>query len=82
MRMKTGTISQEFVSLIRFNLQYPAHTGCSISSWTWVEFTCPVAQPFLPNSHLPKQNQAVSETAKIKVNPTKVSELMETLYIS
>ena len=37
----------------------------------------PVAQLFLAKSYLPKQNWADSGTPKIKVNPTKVCELME-----
>ena len=41
---------------------------------------CPVAQPILPKSHLPKQNKAHSGTAKIKVNPTKVKTCYETFY--
>ena len=48
---------------------------------TWVELTlicmfhsiCPATQPILPYSHLPKQNRADNETAKIKVNPTQVT---------
>ena len=43
------------------------YLGCSPTS-------CPVAQLFLPNRNLPQQNHG---TAKIKVNQTKVRELME-----
>ena len=39
--------------------------------------SCPTVQPFFPKSHLTKQNWADSETAKNKVNQTKVRELME-----
>ena len=34
--------------------------------------SCPVDQPILPNSHLPKLNWAENETPTIHVNPTKV----------
>ena len=34
------------------------------------------SKPILPNSHQPKQNQAYSEIAKIKVNPTQVLDLL------
>ena len=49
----------------------------------WVELDsdfpsyCPVVQPLLPKFHLPKQNRADSGISKIKVNLTKVCELME-----
>ena len=39
--------------------------------------SCPAAQPFLPKSHLPKQNWADSGIFTIRVNPTKVRKLME-----
>ena len=42
-----------------------------------VPLSCPSAQPVLPTSHQPKQNQAEGETAKIKVNPTQLSEQMD-----
>ena len=35
----------------------------------------PLAKPLLPNSHQPKQNQIEGGTAKIKVNPTLLSDL-------
>ena len=45
--------------------------------------SCQAAQPFLPKSHLPKPKQTDGGTAKIKVNPTKVRELMEhLLYVN
>ena len=34
------------------------------------------SKSILPNSHQPKQNQAYSEIAKIKVNPTQVLDLL------
>ena len=34
--------------------------------------SCPAAQPFLANSHQPKQNVIDSGTTKIKVNPTQL----------
>ena len=34
--------------------------------------SCPAAQPVLPISHQPRQNQAEGGTAKIQVNPTEV----------
>ena len=37
---------------------------------------CPPAQPVLPISHQPRQNQAEGGTAKIKVNPTQVRQEM------
>ena len=43
---------------------------CSVSP------SCPLAQPVLPISHQPKQNQADGVTAKIKVNPTQLSKKM------
>ena len=59
-------------------------TGRSIWSRTWVGLTmiltvpppCPAAVPILPVSHLPQQNAADSGTAKNKVNPTPVRDLM------
>ena len=59
-------------------------TGWSISPQSWVGLTwiyddtlsCPAAQPLLPTSHQPKQNQAEGGTAKIKVNPTQVHQEM------
>ena len=54
-------------------------------SWqAWVGLTliwdvppsCPAAQPVLPISHQPRQNQAEGGTAKIKVNPTQVRQEM------
>ena len=61
------------------------NTRCPISSRTgiWLTYiwdvplSCPTAQPLLPKSHLPKPNWADSGSAKIKVNPTKVRDLME-----
>ena len=55
-------------------------TGWPISWRTWVGLTliwdvppsCPAAQPVLPISHQPRQNQAEVGTAKIKVNPPQV----------
>ena len=55
-----------------------------ISLRTWVGLTliwdvppsCPAAQPVLPISHKPRQNQAEGGTAKIKVNPTQVHQEM------
>ena len=38
--------------------------------------SCPAAQPVLPISHQPRQNQAKAETAKIKVKPNKVRQEM------
>ena len=38
--------------------------------------SCPAAQPVLPISHQPRQNQAEGGTAKIKVNPTQVRQEM------
>ena len=38
--------------------------------------SCPAAQPVLPISHQPWQNQAEGGTAKIKVNPTEVRQEM------
>ena len=38
--------------------------------------SCPGAQPVLPISHQPRQNQAERGTAKIKVNPTQVRQEM------
>ena len=38
--------------------------------------SCPAALPTLPFSHQPKQNEADSGTAKIKVNPTQVGDLL------
>ena len=38
---------------------------------------CPAAQPLLLISHKPKQNQAEGGTAKIKINPTQLSEQMD-----
>ena len=66
-------------------MRHFTNTGCSISWQTWVGMTyirdvpqsCPLALPILPKSHLPQQNQEDSGTAKIKVNPAKVRELME-----
>ena len=37
---------------------------------------CPPAQPVLPISHQPRQNQAEGGTSKIKVNPTQVRQEM------
>ena len=45
----------------------------------WVDHhppSCPVVQPILPKYQLPKQNRAESESAKIKVKPTKVRGVM------
>ena len=43
-------------------------------TFIWVfDPSCPATQPFLPNSHLPKQNLADNGIAKIKVNPTQPS---------
>ena len=61
------------------------NTGWSISSVSlgWVDFdlynvplSCPAAQPLLPISNQLKQNQTEGGTAKIKVNPTILSDLM------
>ena len=38
---------------------------------------CPAVQPFLPKSHLPKHNWADRGAAKIKVDQTKVFNLIE-----
>ena len=46
-------------------------------TWIWdVPPSCPSAQPLLPTSHQPRQNQAEGGTAKIIVNPTQLSEQM------
>ena len=37
---------------------------------------CPLAQPVLPLSHQPRQNQADGGTSHIKVNPTEVCQEM------
>ena len=37
----------------------------------------PAAQPVLPISHQPRQNQAEGGTAEIKVNPTEVRQEMD-----
>ena len=58
--------------------------GRSILSDSWVRLTSiydvpsssPLAQPFLPISHQPKQNQAKGGTAKLRVNPTQQSDQM------
>ena len=42
-----------------------------------VPLSCPAAQPLLPTSHQPKQNQVEGGTAKIKVNPSQLSEQMD-----
>ena len=44
----------------------------------WVDFHlgCPAAQPVLPISYQPRQNQAEGGTAKIKANPTQVRQEM------
>ena len=41
--------------------------------------SCPATQPFLPNSHPPKQNLADSGIANIKVNPTQLPTWWVTL---
>ena len=59
-------------------------TGGHSWSLTWVGLTliwmyhpsCPAALPILPFSHQPKQGQADSGIAKIKVNPTQVRDLL------
>ena len=59
-------------------------TGWHISWWNSVRLTliwdvspsCPAAQPALPISHQPRQNQAEGGTAKILVNPTEVRQEM------
>ena len=57
-------------------------TICWPGSAPWVDFdsgialSCPVAQPVLPASHQPRQNQADGGTVKIKVNPTEVRQEM------
>ena len=49
----------------------------------WLTLICnvppfgPAAQPLLPISHQPKQNQAEGGTNKIEVNPTQLSEQMD-----
>ena len=48
---------------------------CS-DSWVGVPSSCPAAQPVLPISNRPKQNQAEGGTVKIKANPTQLSEQM------
>ena len=42
----------------------------------YVPPSCPAAQPLKPISYQPKQNQADGGTAKIKVNPTQLSNQM------
>ena len=61
------------------------HTGWLIWSDSWVGLTlildvpssCPLAQPVLPISYQPKQNQAEGGKAQIKVNPTQISDQMD-----
>ena len=54
----------------------------------WVDFdfffppSCSLAQPILPISHQPKQNQAAGGTNKKEVNPTHYPTRWTTLYIS
>ena len=49
----------------------------------WLTLICnvppfgPAAQPLLPISHQPKQNQAEGGTNKIEVNPTQLSDQMD-----
>ena len=49
-----------------------------VADLSWVDFdlgvsaSCPVARPILPNTHLPKQNQADNGITQIIVNPTEV----------
>ena len=48
----------------------------------WVEFDFgvpPAAQPLLPESHQPRQNQADSGTLKIQVNKTQSTSTWDTL---
>ena len=63
-------------------------TGWPIFSDSWVgsvgltliyvvPLSCPAVQPLLPTSHQPKQNQAEGGTAKVKVNPTQLSEQVD-----
>ena len=43
----------------------------------YVSPSCPLAQPVLPISHQPKQNQADGGTDQIKINLTQLSDQMD-----
>ena len=57
-------------------------TGISLDSWVGLTLmygvppSCLAAQPVLPISHQPRQNEAEGGTTKIKVNPPQLSEQM------
>lgn len=65
-----------------YNISLETYTGWVIWSNIWVWLTliydfslaCPIAQPLLPNSLQPKQNQVRSGTIKMKVNPPQLSD--------
>ena len=63
------------------SLMHPIHTGWLVVRVPWLGWLisnvpppCPVDQPILPNSKLPKQNQAERGMIKIIVNPTQVRD--------
>ena len=65
------TVSSKMDKISRTNNTY------FIGTMVWdVPPSCPAAQPVLPISNQPNQNQAEGGTAKIKVNPTQVRQEM------
>ena len=64
------------------NARYTGPVAHHVSVLSWVDFdsmfhsSCPTDLPILPISHQPKQNQADSGTAKIKVNPTQARDVI------
>ena len=63
------------ISTTRRSISWPTSVGLTL---IWgVPPSCPAAQPVLPISHQPRQNQAEGGTAKNKVNPTEVRQEMD-----
>ena len=76
-----GGKSSELVRILELGVVY--RVGHLVVLWVgltlicYVPPSCPAAQPVLPISHQPKQNQAEGGTAEIKLNPTQLSKQMD-----
>ena len=65
-----------FVGIYKQGDPFPGRTWVGMTWICDVPPSCPAAQPVLPISHQPRQNQAKGGTAKINVNPTEVRREM------
>ena len=75
-----GEISHNFIMIYKYRLSHLLIEMGSVDFDLGVRPSCLAAQPLLPNSHQPKQNQADCGTIKIQVNPTQSKSRWDTLY--